>query len=103
MVVNNWLVFQQHLVIWLEQIDFVLIAKTGFNIGKARAARPPSVCSSNLVVEKVNKPMLVEDGKLPLHTERGRRRYEACAGAPPRPRSALSVCGVVAVCWGGRA
>ena len=47
---------------------------------------PPTdrVCTSNLVGKEVNKPMLVEDGNLPWHTERETRRCDACAGAPLR-------------------
>ena len=42
-------------------------------------------------MEKVNKPMLVEDGHLPEHTERGRRRCEECAGAPPQWHQVLNI------------
>ena len=49
------------------------------------------VIKSNLVVEKVNKPMLVEDGNLPMHTERGRRHCEGCAGAPPLWQQVLNM------------
>ena len=42
-------------------------------------------------MEKVNKPMLVEDGHLPKHTERGRRRCEECAGAPPQWHRVLNI------------
>ena len=41
------------------------------------------VCTSNLVGKEVNKPMLVEDGNLPWHTEREHRCCDACSGVPP--------------------